>query len=212
MLGDEQDSGPAGRRVLRALRDGPKTVAQIAAILGLTRNGVRVHLDTLERTGLIRRSGVIHRASTGKPPLVYQVTDAGDVALSNAYAPMLAALVDRVASTVSPEALHDEFTAVGIKLAASWIDAAPTGDATQRATAVLESLGARVKVGWDADGVPVVSGDGCPLSVVVAGCHDGCEMVRSLLAHRAGAPVTTRCEYVDGPRCRFAIGATSSTE
>lgn len=205
----KDDSGPAARRVLRALRDGPKTVRQLAGMLQLTRNGVRVHLDLLERTGLIRRTGVIHRASTGKPPLLYQTTDAGDVALSNAYAPMFAALVEAVAHQASRDELHDQFAAVGVGLAASCAAAVAPGDPIQRAQSVLESLGARTESGRDADGATVVAGDGCPLSLVVATCHQGCEMVRSLLAEVTGVTVTTRCEYAERPRCRFAIASSS---
>lgn len=39
--------------ILRSLRNGPATVSGIAAAVGYTRYGVRVHLDLLERLGAV---------------------------------------------------------------------------------------------------------------------------------------------------------------
>ena len=61
-------------RLLDLLRYRPHTVDELAAVVGLTANGVRAQLAALERDGLVRRIGVRHGAGPGKPPQISAVT------------------------------------------------------------------------------------------------------------------------------------------
>ena len=62
-------------RLVTLLRRAGFTVDELARELGLTNNGVRAHLATLERDGIVRQSGVVRRESGGgKPAYLYELT------------------------------------------------------------------------------------------------------------------------------------------
>jgi predicted ArsR family transcriptional regulator len=57
------------------LRRGGRTVEELARAVGLTNNGVRAHLATLERDGIVRQGGTVRPAGGGgKPAYVYELT------------------------------------------------------------------------------------------------------------------------------------------
>ena len=190
-------------RLLDLLRYRPHTVDELAAVVGLTANGVRAQLAALERDGLVGRIGVRHGAGPGKPPQIYAVTAQAEAQFSVAYAPALAALVAALGEKVDPPELHSVFNAAGRRIAAS--RAAPMqGDPAELARTLLESLGAAATVRRDTEHV-MVEGVACPLADAVRQCPDSCEMVRALLATATGARVSTRCVHGVAPRCRFAV-------
>ena len=62
-------------RIVRLLRRSGRTVEELAQALNLTDNGVRVHLTTLERDGIVQQRGLVHRGSGGgKPAYIYELT------------------------------------------------------------------------------------------------------------------------------------------
>ncbi|HWA17326.1 MAG TPA: helix-turn-helix domain-containing protein, partial [Gemmatimonadales bacterium] len=78
-------------RVLDALRQGARTVDEVAERLAMTRAGARLHLTGLQREGLVQLAG--RRAGVRKPFNEYALTPLGEQALSRAYLPVLRALV-----------------------------------------------------------------------------------------------------------------------
>jgi predicted ArsR family transcriptional regulator len=71
----EEGSGTRGE-ILRLMRvNGGRTARQLAADLGITSMGVRRHLMTLERDGLV--SVETKRQPAGRPTFVYMLTDEG---------------------------------------------------------------------------------------------------------------------------------------
>lgn len=199
---------PAGEaltrdRLVQLLRYRPRTVEELAALVELTRNGVRVQLTALERDGMVERAGVRHGDGPGKPPQLYRVTDQAEARFSAAYAPALSALVATLGERLEPAELHSVFNATGRRIGGTRAGAANGGPA-ELARALLESLGAAATVRREAEQV-MVEGMACPLADAVRHCPDTCEMVRALLAAATGARVATRCEHDDAPRCRFAV-------
>jgi predicted ArsR family transcriptional regulator len=190
-------------RLLDLLRYRPHTVDELAGVVGLTTNGVRAQLASLERDGLVGRIGVRHGAGPGKPPQIYAVTARAEAQFSVAYAPVLAALVAALGEKVDPPELHSVFNAAGRRIGASRT-APMQGDPAELARTLLESLGAAATVRRDTEHV-MVEGVACPLADAVRQCPDSCEMVRALLAAATGARVSTRCMHGVAPRCRFAV-------
>lgn len=188
---------------MQLLRHEPRTVEELAVIVGLTRNGVRLQLGALARDGVIECIGVRHVDGPGKPPLVYRVSSRGEAAFSVAYAPALDALVGALGERLEPAELHSLFAAAGRRLAGPR-DRGRKHEPVEAAKAMLESLGAAAAIRREA-GQSVVEGVACPLAGAVRTCPDSCEMVRALIAAATGARVTTRCEHGDAPRCRFAV-------
>jgi predicted ArsR family transcriptional regulator len=199
------DAGEAATRdrLVRLLRYRPRTVEELAAAVGLTRNGVRVHLTALERAGVVERAGVRHGDGPGKPPQIFRVTSRAEERFSAAYAPALDAVVATLVERLDRAELHSVFSAAGRRIA-STCRASARGDRAESAKSLLESLGAAATVRREG-GQLLVEGVACPLADAVRRCPDSCEMVRALLAAATGARVAIRCVHDDTPRCRLSV-------
>jgi predicted ArsR family transcriptional regulator len=184
-------------QIIDHLRWGPATVEDLAAAVGLTPNGVRLHLAGLRSEGVVHRAGVRRSAGAGKPPHLFAITPAGEESLSQAYPDALVALIAALRATHGDHHLEAVLTEAGRRLAASNTERDP-----QR---LLESLGARVKATPLGNNGVRLEGAGCPLSAVVRHEPESCELVRSLLASASGRPVERRCAYGDSPRCCFEM-------
>ncbi|MGH7713294.1 MAG: hypothetical protein ACREOG_18545, partial [Gemmatimonadaceae bacterium] len=139
---------PAARfAVIDAVRRGHRTVNALAALLGVSDNAVRIQLSTLERDGLLRR-GIVHSGRAGQPAAEYELTRAGEDALSRAYRPVLAALVSVIGKRLDARALRTLFADAGRRLAAEIETPATASLATRAAacTALIESLGGSATV------------------------------------------------------------------
>lgn len=196
-------------QIVTQLRLGPKTVDDLAAAVGLTDNGVRAHLQVLERDGLVRAAGTRRTAGLGKPARLYEmVPDAGE-RFSRAYAPLFRALLDALARRKDRAALarvlEDAGRQAGRELAR------PAQGRRQQAIAamgILTELGGAVELeeGREKD---VIRGAGCPLSAATADHPAVCRGVAALLAEAVGADVRECCVRDGRPRCRFEVRSAS---
>jgi predicted ArsR family transcriptional regulator len=188
----------AREQIIDQLRWGASTVDELAQSVGLTANGVRMHLATLRTEGLVQRAGVRrHKEGAGKPPHLYALTPTGEEALSRAYPDALVAVVEALRATHGDYQLEAVLAEAGRRLASATTESDP-----QR---LLESLGARVRATPLGNDDVRLEGAGCPLSAVVRREPESCELVRSLLASASGRPVKRRCVYGDSPRCCFEL-------
>jgi predicted ArsR family transcriptional regulator len=85
-------------KVVTLLRRADRTVEELAQELDLTDNGVRVHLATLERDGIVRQRGSKrHGSGGGKPAYIYELTPEAEELFPKAYEPVLSQLLDVLA-------------------------------------------------------------------------------------------------------------------
>lgn len=205
---ESPSGGPEGarERLLRLLRHMPRSVDEIAAAMGLTSNAVRFHLAGLERDGVVYRSGVRRAGGPGKPPVLYAITPAAEVALSRAYAPVLAACMEELSATLDAEALEEFLHRAGERLArGAPVDTQrPLEERVRGAAALLRELGGLTSVAEIPDALLIV-GHGCPLGAAVARAPRTCLAVRSLLARITGAAVQQRCAHGHRPSCCFVV-------
>jgi len=197
---------PARIAVVDAIRRGHHTVNAIAEALGVTDNAVRLQLSALERDGLLQRRGVLHSGRAGQPAAEYELSEDGEHALSRAYRPVLASLVEALGRRLDTRALRSLFSDTGRKLAAKR-PADARGSLAARAAAgaaLIESLGgsAGVELGR---GQAIVQGAGCPLAAAVREEPATCYIMESLLAEHAGVKARQRCTHGDKPCCRFEL-------
>jgi predicted ArsR family transcriptional regulator len=194
-------------QVLRLLWRGPRTVDELAGLLGVTDNAVRSHLSALERDGLVQQSGV--RRAQGKPAFVYDVTPAAERVFPKAYGPVLGYVLDVLGERMSADALETLLRDVGLRLAAESAPSAhrTTRERIQRAAAALEELGGMVEIEEDAPprGKIRLRGYSCPLASAAANHPEVCRLVESFLAEVIGAPVKECCKRQGRPRCCFEI-------
>jgi predicted ArsR family transcriptional regulator len=200
--------GTSGK-ILELLRQGHRTVDQLASELGVTRTAIRAQLAILERDGLVERRG--SRRGASKPSQVYGVTSQAELLFSRAYVPILTQLLHVLARQMSP----GEFDSVMHEVGRGLMEGRPTarGQLAERvagASALLNELGALSEVQRE-DGGYLIHSHGCPLAAATADHPEVCNALESLLSEFVGAAVRKCCDRYDRVRCCFEVGKTSVT-
>lgn len=198
-----------GRILTRLLRE-PRTVADLAAEVGISVNAARTHVNGLERDGYVERFRLKHTAS--KPAAMYRATPEGEALFPKAYEPVLQALMDEIEEEYGEDAvgvLQNVGARMARKHAGRRTSADPTTDERiDIALDLLTELGAVLEVEHLSGGVVRVEGSGCPLSGAVREHPELCGMIAAMLEKIIFLPVEQCCRN-DGerPSCRFVIGA-----
>ena len=195
------------------LRRGSRTVEELAREVGLTNNGVRAHLATLERDGVVRQRGRVRTADGGgKPAYVYELTPEAEDLFPKAYEPVLERLLGVLPEGIGPEKSEALLRRVGNLLAEE--RGTPNGGMRARlesAVASLNELGGLAEID-ERDGGIAIQGYSCPLAAVTSDHPEACRMVETMISGLAGLPVRERCERGAKPRCRFEVDPTETTE
>jgi DeoR family suf operon transcriptional repressor len=193
------------KRLLGLLRSGPATVEELATELQLTPNAVRFHVASLESEGLIEAAGRRALIGAGKPAVVYAISAFGEFGFSKAYAPILAACVKELRSSVPASQVVPFLRRVGRRLGGdSRNTTGPLAKRVRRGADLLNELGGLTTVTRTAGGYRI-QGRGCPLGAVVATEPCVCSAVESLLKSVVGASVTECCDHGPRPSCCFDI-------
>ncbi|HYZ04408.1 MAG TPA: helix-turn-helix domain-containing protein [Rubrobacter sp.] len=199
-------------RVVTLLRRAGFTVDELARELDLTNNGVRAHLATLERDGIVRQSGVVRRESGGgKPAYLYELTPEAEDLFPKDYEPALRRLLDVLSDQLGSEESEALLRLVGRRLAeehSTRADGAHTR--LEMAVEVLNELGGLAEL-EERDGGFVIRGYTCPLAGVTSEHPEICRMAETLIAELAGVPVRERCDRGERPRCCFEIASAGDT-
>lgn len=195
-------------QLVTLLRRGPQPVDVLAGSLGLTPNAVRAHLLTLERDGLVRQRGTRRNPGAGKPATLFELHPDAETMMSRAYAPVLRALLEELASTMPADELETLLDGLGRRLASGHIPSAEIAapSRVEAGAEMLRSLGGLVEV-EERNGLPVIRGHGCPLAVAVERRPEACRAVQSLLREVVGCDVRLCCSYEDRPSCCFEVPA-----
>ena len=201
--------GTAGR-MLELLRQGPRTVDELAVALDVTRTAVRGQLATLQRDGLVEQRGT--RRGASKPSRTYGVTTQGELFFSQAYIPILTQLLHVLARRLSPEEFDSVMHEVGRGMMADRASArGPLHDRVLRANSLLHELGGLSEV-EEEDGLYVIRSHGCPLAAATAEHPEACNALESLLSEFVGTQVTKCCDRYDRERCCFEIPRSSGAQ
>ena len=195
-------------RIVARLRRGPAAIDELAGLLGITPNGVRSHLATLEREGWIRPEGERRPAGPGKPAVLYGLAPETESLLSNAYRPLLLALLAVLAEPERSARLDGLMRDAGDRLAQSLRTAVPSaGTTAERAVHLLTLLGGAAEA-ETRKGRVTIRGGGCPVGEAVAVTPAVCQAVAALLEGALGVPVRDSCDRAGRPSCRFELAAS----
>ena len=207
---EQQIGGSARGRIIAMLRRGLRTVDELATSLGVTDNAVRAHVQTLEEAGIVRTAGSRQGAGAGKPATLYEIAPPAEAALSSAYAPVLAALLESLSDRFSAQAMNATLRDTGKRLGAAIpADGATLEARVNSAAALLTALGAEIDVEATPDGF-LLRGYACPLSAAVLTQPRACHIVEELVSSVVGVRVQERCERGAHARCRFKVSAKST--
>ncbi len=197
-------------KLVDLLRRSSHTVDELAAALGITDNAVRLHLNMLERDGVVRSRGVRREGAVGKPATIYEIDPAADPVFSNAYLPFLSTLLAALGDRLTVRELRALMRDVGQRLAGQTAPSATTLRASaESASRALNELGGltQIESGETARSMRI-RGCGCPLSSVVIQREEVCLAVQTMLAELTGRDVREHCDRSgERPQCCFEIGA-----
>jgi predicted ArsR family transcriptional regulator len=191
-------------RLVALLRRGERSVEELAEALDLTDNAVRAQLSALEREGVVRAMGIRRDGTVGKPATLYAVSPEASTLFSNAYAPLLSALLAELGERMSPRQLETVLRGAGRRFAPTLPARASFDERARASAAFLVGLGADADLVQTSEGYEIRS-HGCVLSEAVVTCAATCAAVEAVLAEVTGAPVRERCDRSDQPHCRFFI-------
>ena len=189
-------------RIVSLLRQEPKTVNELAEALGMTDNGVRSHLLSLERDGLVKQGGF--QRAMRKPPTEYVLTAAAEELFPKPYDAVLNALIAVLKEEMSKGRLETILREVGQAVAAS---ARARGDLESRvgnAVRVLRSLGGAPRL-ENENGHLFIRSKACPLAAIVSEHPEVCALAEELVSQIVGVPVQEHCMHQGSPSCCFAI-------
>ena len=206
---DRRAAESTRRRIVSLLRAGPRTVEELAQLVGLTDNAVRPHLVALERDGIARQAGSRRGEGAGKPAIVYELHPDAEPMLSRAYAPVLAALLEVIGEALPPREARKVLRETGRRLAAG-AGGQARGDLAARAraaAAVLTALGGDVEV-EPKRGSVTLRGAACPLATAVRRSPIVCHAIESLVGEISGAEVSEQCDRTERPHCCFLLTAS----
>jgi predicted ArsR family transcriptional regulator len=192
--------------VLDLIRRGARTVNTLAQSLRISDNAVRVHLVALERDGLVVRSGLVRSGGVGQPAAEYELTTAGELALSSAYPAALVALTSAVGDKLDSRARRSLFLEAGRRLAAT-MQSRNAGSLPVRAAAcaeLIDALGGSAAV-VAGRGHAMLEGTGCPLASAVRTEPATCALIEALLESHAGVEAEQLCTHGEKPSCRFRL-------
>ncbi len=190
-------------RLIRLLRDEPRSVDQLAGTLGITLNAVRSQLTILERDGLVKAIG--ERKGPRRPSLVYGLSSEAERLLSRAYVPALKSILQAMSAREKGDEVEEILREAGRRLAMEF--GRPLGDFNKRVTRaldLLEQLGGSMET-EEAEGKLILKGHGCPLSEAVEIEPRTCKCMETLLAELTGSRVEEQCERGEKKRCAFVI-------
>jgi predicted ArsR family transcriptional regulator len=194
-------------RIVLLLRPAGRTVEELARELGMTSNGVRAHLATLERDGLVRQRGVTKRESGGgKPAYVYQLTPEAEGMFPKAYEPVLDQLLGVLAERVGAEGSEALLREAGARMAGELaVRSDGVRERLEAAVSVLNELGGLAEI-EEREGSYLLRSYGCPLASVVLDHPEACSLVEAMVAGLVGgASVREHCDRGGAPRCRFEV-------
>jgi predicted ArsR family transcriptional regulator len=205
--------GSTRGRMVTLLRRKGLTVDEMAAEVGLTNNGVRAHLATLERDGLVTQQGSVRSSSGGgKPAYVYRLTSEAEALFPKAYEPVLGWLLDVLSEGLGPEESEALLREVGRRIAEG--RNVPDGGVRARleeAVATLNELGGLAEL-EEHEGGFLIRGFSCPLGAVTPDHPDVCRMAETLISVLATAPVREHCDREIEPRCCFEVTPSESAD
>lgn len=198
-------------RIVTLLRRSGRTVEELARELDLTDNGVRAHLATLERDGLVRQRGFVRRSGGGKPAYLYELTPEAEELFPKAYEPVLEQLLSVLVEQLGTEESEALLRRVGRRMAEG--QAVPTDGVRGRleaGAAVFNELGGLAEL-EEREGVLVIRGYSCPLTAVAPDHPEVCRLAETLLTELVGAPIQEHCDRGTKPRCCFKVSTSDGT-
>jgi predicted ArsR family transcriptional regulator len=191
-------------QIILLLRQQVRTVAELAETLRMTDNGIRAHLATLERDGLVRRAG--ERSGFRKPHFSYGLTADAEELFPKTYGPLLNRILTALKKRSGPGEVMVMLREVGREIADSRKLPGETtlDERLKQVLKLFEDFGGHARV-ERSDGTVLIRSLVCPLAEVTADHPEICQMLETVCSKIVGKPVKQRCERDGVPKCVFEL-------
>jgi predicted ArsR family transcriptional regulator len=197
--------GSTRGRVLGLLRGGTGTVEELAAQLELTDNAVRAHLTTLERDGLVERSGT--QRGLRKPHVNYVLTSEAEQLFPKAYSTLFNQLLTTLKRRIGSEEVDSILGEVARSLAEG--NTAGADDSVEsraeRAITTFESMGAAPALRTVDGKLVILSVNSCPFDTSVSQHPEVCRLAETFISEVTGLKIKEHCQKGEHPKCSFEI-------
>ena len=208
--GQERFFNSTRGKVVQHLRQGLRTVNELAEALELTDNAVRAHLAALERDGMVTQGEL--RRGVGKPAFTYDLTPAAEHLFPKAYGALMRQLLDVLGERLEGDTIEAALREVGRRVAGERRPAdGNTRERLELATEVLGDLGGLAEAEPTDTGF-VIHGCSCPLAAIVEGNPEACVLAEEMLSDLLGVPVRQVCDQGPPARCRFEVPAGQQSQ
>ncbi|HUF09318.1 MAG TPA: ArsR family transcriptional regulator [Rhodothermales bacterium] len=192
-------------QVVQLLRRGEATVNELAESLDLTDNAVRSHLTSLERDGLVSKSG--KRPGVRKPEAVYELRAEAEQLFPKSYHVLISRLLDAVADRLSQSQIEEILREAGSSIGSRPSDNDKPDQLKEQVDRILDvvrDLGGLARVSEVSE--RHIVGFSCPVGLVATEHPEICKLIEALLTEVAGRPVREQCDRSVKPRCIFELG------
>ena len=213
-MSEPAPSAPTRRAVLDLLkRNGPQTVAQLGAALGLSGVAVRRHLEVLEHVGLVRQT--TRPQGRGRPAYVYALTEMGHDLFPRNYHQLVAQLLEAAASELGPEAverLFDHRQQELVELYAGRTHGRALPELARALAAIQDENGYMADCQQTDDGRWLVSEHNCAIARVAGTWPTACNHELALFRQLAGPGVDVeRVAHIQSgdPVCAYVLRAAN---
>jgi predicted ArsR family transcriptional regulator len=213
-VSEQAGGAPTRRAVLDLLkRNGPQTVAQLVAALGLSGVAVRRHLETLEHVGLVQQT--TRSKGRGRPAYVYALTEMGHDLFPRNYHQLVGQLLEAAASELGPEAvgrLFDHRQQELAELYASRTAGRPLPELARALAAIQDENGYMADCSALEDGRFLVREHNCAIARVAGSWPTACSHELALFRQLAGPDVKVeRVAHIQAgdPVCAYVLRAAA---
>ena len=131
--------GGTRERILSLLLHAPEplSIPALAGHLGISRNATHLHVNSLERDGLVERAAQI--STGGRPSQGFRLSSSGEALFPRQYALLARKLIAELARFLGPQALPEALARIGQQIAG---ELAPRGEvAVSDIAALMRELG-----------------------------------------------------------------------
>ena len=207
MLSDMRiDGSPAGQILKLLQQQGPLSIKEIEAALGVTTTAVRQQLTTLMSTEMVTAETV--REKRGRPHAVYRLAEKGQELFARGYEELALALLEEVLHLPETEQMHQMLHHVSARLGrqfAEGMQGAAVADRLQELAALLAAHGTMNKVDEEADAF-VLTEYTCPYFGLAREHREVCGMEIEAMELALGSPVILYQSRLDGHNgCQFQV-------
>jgi predicted ArsR family transcriptional regulator len=177
------------RKIIEYLhRNGEATIRDLAKTVGLTATGVRQHLATLAREGLVAAEET--HGKIGRPALVYSLTAAGAALFPSRYDDLSNLLLEQIKTIAGSQGLQTVLMRVAARSAEPYerrVQNRTLPDRVAEAAAIINERGSVADFAAAADGAYLIHQHTCPFPNVAKANSGVCALEVEFVRRLTGA-------------------------